>query len=373
MLNWPRPSRRVVLRAERARRRSLPARLRQRDARPAHRRAAPDADPAELVSRWPPASAFDPEAECPRWLRFLEEVFGGDEELVGFMRRLVGYGLAGDVREHIIAVLHGAGANGKSTLVETVKQALGDYARTATFESFIRARGDRGPRNDLARLHRARLVTASESGAGRRLDEATVKQLTGGDTVAARFLYGENFEFRPEFTLWLITNHRPRIDGGDEAMWRRVRLVPFEQSFKGREDLELSATLEAELPGILTWALQGCLEWQREGLGQAGAVERATREYREEEDVLGAFLAERCEMDGEIATSRLREAYESFCEELGEKPLTASRLGRQLAQRGIGRGGAGRVLQRIELARVRAVHALSVTLSTRGCIAESYR
>lgn len=302
-----------------------------------------ESDPAELVATGTDVH-YDPDCGCPRWLRFLEEIFRGDDELVGFVRRLVGYALCGDTREHVLVVCHGTGANGKTTLIETLKALLGELAATASFESFVRVRGDRGPRNDLARLHRSRLVVAAESGQGRRLDEATLKSLTGGDTIAARFLYGEHFEFKPAFKLWLVTNHRPRVDGGDDAIWRRLRLVPFEESFQGRADTELAATLEAELPGILAWAVEGCLEWQRHGLGHAEAVDRATREYREDEDVLGAFLVERCQLEsrGEVTATALREAYEKFCEELGERPLAPHVLGRELARRGIHRGGAQR-------------------------------
>jgi putative DNA primase/helicase len=279
---------------------------------------------------------YEPAARCDRWRQFLDEVFDGDQELVAFLKRFVGYCLTGDTREHVLAVFHGSGANGKSTLVGVLRQLLGDFAVTAAFDTFMRQR-DRGPRNDLARLHRARLVTAAESGEGRRLDEATVKEITGGDVIAARFLYGEHFEFVPRFKLVLVTNHRPKVDGDDDAIWRRLRLVPFEQSFEGREDRELAAKLEAELPGILAWAVRGCLEWAEEGLGEAAAVTRAMREYREDEDVLGAFLAERCVMTGETPTRELRDAYESYCSDLGEKPLSASVLGKRLAKRGVRR------------------------------------
>jgi putative DNA primase/helicase len=135
----------------------------------------------------------------------------------------------------------------------------------------------------------------------------------------------------------LVTNHRPKVDGDDDAIWRRLRLVPFEQSFEGREDRELDAKLATELPGILTWAVQGCLDWQRQGLGQAGAVTRATAEYRQDEDMLGAFLEERCTTTGETPTAAFREAYESYCKQIGEKPLSASVLGRRLSKRGIRR------------------------------------
>jgi putative DNA primase/helicase len=279
---------------------------------------------------------YRPSAGCPRWLNFLGEVFGGDEELIAFLRRFVGYCLTGDVREHVLAVFHGSGANGKSTLIGVLRHLLGDLAVTAAFDTFMRQR-DRGPRNDLARLHRARLVTAAESGEGRRLDEATVKEITGGDVIAARFLYGEHFEFTPQFKLVLVTNHPPKVDGDDDAIWRRLRLVPFEQSFEGREERDLTDTLEAELPGILAWAVRGCLEWQEEGLGEASAITRATADYRADEDVLGAFLAERCVLHGESSTRELRAAYEAYCADVGERPLGAKALGKRLAKREIRR------------------------------------
>jgi len=251
-----------------------------------------------------------------------------------------------------LVVFHGSGANGKSTLVGVLRRLLGDFAVTAAFDTFMRQR-DRGPRNDLARLHRARLVTAAESGEGRRLDEATVKEITGGDVIAARFLYGEHFEYAPRFKLVLVTNHRPKVDGDDDAIWRRLRLVPFEQSFEGREDRELAARLEAELPGILAWGMRGAIEWQEEGLGEAAAVTRATREYREDEDVLGAFMAERCVMRGETPTRELREAYEAYCSDLGETPLGASVLGKRLSKRGVRRahrdGGREKVYEGVSL------------------------
>jgi putative DNA primase/helicase len=293
-----------------------------------------DADPADLITRGTDVD-YNPDATCARWERFLHEIFNDDHDLIAFVHRLVGYCLTGDTREHLLAVLHGAGCNGKSTLLEILKALLGDLATTSAFDTFARARGDRGPRNDLARLRGARLVTGAESGEGRRLDEATVKEITGGDTIAARFLFGEHFEFRPTFKLLLVTNHLPRVDGDDDAIWRRLRLVPFEQSFEGREDRDLSATLHAELPGILAWAVRGCLAWQTHGLGQAGAVTQATAEYRSDEDSLGAFLAECTTHGGEVRAPELRSAYEDHCAQAGEKPLSSSALGKRLAKRGV--------------------------------------
>jgi P4 family phage/plasmid primase-like protien len=305
-------------------------------------------DSADLITM-ATDTAYDPAAGCPRWLTFLEEVFAGDAELIEFVTRFVGYCLTGDTREHVLIVLHGAGRNGKSTLVKILQRLLGDHAVTAALETFLRARGDRGPRNDLARLHRARLVTAAESGEGKRLDEATVKELTGGDRITARFLYAEHIQFVPQFKLVIVTNHRPKIQGDDEAVWARLRLVPFDVCFTGREDRTLDTKLDAEMRGILAWAVQGCLAWQKEGLGQAAAITRATGEYRQDEDVLGSFLAERCVPEGEIGSVALRTAYESFCEEIGEKPLAASVLGRKLKTKGITRGGAAKTYRGVSL------------------------
>lgn len=256
-------------------------------------------DPSDLCSLRTDI-LHDPEATCPRWTRFLNEIFGRDQDLIEFVRRLAGYCLTGDTREHSLVVLHGTGANGKTTFTTILQQLAGEFAKVAAFDSFTRRR-DHRPRNDLARLHRARLVTAAESGEGRRLDEATIKEITGGDTIAVRFLYGEHFEYRPEFKLMLVTNHRPRIDDDGDGIWRRLRLIPFEQSFIGREDRNLTRDLQRELPGILNWALDGCAAWQADGLGTAAAVTRATTEYRTAEDNLGAFLDERCERTAKSA------------------------------------------------------------------------
>jgi putative DNA primase/helicase len=278
---------------------------------------------------------FDPDATCPRWLKFLHDVFNGDTDLVAFFRRLAGYFLTGDTKEHKMFVAHGSGCNGKTTAEETIKKLLGGLAATSAFDTFVRSRGDRGPRNDIARLHRARLVVANESGQGHRLDEALIKTLTGGDTIAARYLYAEHFEFQPHFKLLLVTNHRPKVDGSDDAIWRRLRLIPFEVSFEGREDRDLPAKLEAELPGILAWAVEGCLEWQRSGLGSTPKVANATASYRAEEDVLGAFLTDNCVHEGEVLAADFRDAFAHYCRDIGEREMAANVLGKQLAAKGI--------------------------------------
>jgi putative DNA primase/helicase len=290
-------------------------------------------EPADLITRASPVT-YDADARCPRWERFLLEVFEGDLELIFFVRSLVGYCLTGDTREQKFAVLFGHGCNGKSTFLDVVKHLLGDLAATSPFESFARARGDRGPRDDIARLRGARVVTASEAGEGRQLDAAVVKEITGGDVIAARFLYGSYFEFRPEFKLLLATNFKPRVDGDDDAIWRRVLLIPFAASFEGREDRDLTATLRGELSGILNWALEGCADWRREGLVSPPAVQEATRGYRAEEDHFGGFLEERTRKGGQVTSAELWAAYEAYCGETGEPPLSPKAVGNRLRKRG---------------------------------------
>lgn len=293
-------------------------------------------DPADLITKRSP-TAINPDAAVAAWTRFLLEVFAGDQTTIDFFQRAVGYSLTGHTTEHALFVPYGAGCNGKSTAIGAITDALGDHALTASFESFTRSRGDKGPRNDLARLRGARMVTASESSDGRRLDEATVKSITGGDKITARFLYGEHIEFKPEFKLWLSTNHLPRVDADDDAIWRRIRIIPFTESFEGRQDPELPAKLAAEREGILAWAIEGALRWYAEGLGTAPAVERATKTYRAAEDSVGAFLDDRTAPDaeGRIPTADLFEQYERFTSEAGERPLTRRRFTTAIQKRGL--------------------------------------
>jgi putative DNA primase/helicase len=278
-----------------------------------------------------------PDAKCPRWEQFLEEVFEGDAELILFIQRFIGYCLTGVTRERLLTVFHGEGWNGKSTILRVMQQLLGDHATTAAIETFLRSRDSRGTRNDLARLYRARLVTAAESAEGRKLDEASVKELTGRDRITARFLYEENFEFTPMFKLLFVTNHPPRVNATDEAIWDRLRLVPFMVDFRGCEDETLDELLTAELPAILPWAVQGCLDWQRDGLGQAKAIEQATTAYREEEDILARFLKERGTLDAglEVTSKHFRQLYRGYCDELEEPPLGDRELGKQLTKHGV--------------------------------------
>lgn len=288
---------------------------------------------------------FDPSARCPRWLRFLDEVFGGDRDLIGFVQRAVGYSLTGDTREQCLFLCHGRGANGKSTMLSTLRAVLGDYAANTPFSTF--ELGDRsGNTNDLAALAGTRLVSAAETSEARRLNEARVKAVTGGDPVTARFLYTEFFEYVPTYKIWLSMNALPTVAGVDEGIWRRLRLIPFRVSFKGREDRTLEATLRAEAPGILAWAVDGCLQWQAMGdLGAPSAVLDATEAYRAESDVIGRFLEDRTASDPDprhgVRASDLYSAYSRWCLVMGEKAETATTFGRRLGDLGFEKKRAG--------------------------------
>ena len=279
---------------------------------------------------------FEAEAPCRRWERFLLEVFADDLELIAGVQRLVGYILTGDTREHALVVFYGDGANGKSVLVGVLEQLLGDLAMAAAFDTFLEGRGSTAL-YDLARLRPARLVVAQESARDRRLAETVVKQVTGGDTITARHPHGRPFSYRPAFTPILVTNHRPRADSSDEAIWRRLRLVPFEVSFRGREDRALPATLTRELPGILAWAVRGAVQWHERGLDWPSAVTAATAAYRADEDPIAGFLAEECVLGAgtTVLVKDLRSRYESWAQGNGERPLGAAKLKEALSRHGV--------------------------------------
>jgi putative DNA primase/helicase len=296
--------------------------------------------------------AYDPAATCPRFEAFLLEVLGGDTDLVAYLQRFAGYCLTGDTSEHVLALLYGTGANGKSTLIEVWRAILGDYATHADFSSFLQQahpNGGGAPSPDIVRLRGARLVSAIEADPGQRLAENVIKSLTGGDMVTARELYSKAIEFKPAFKLILAANHKPTIRGTDHAIWRRVHLVPFTVTIPPeRRDHDLGKKLAEEAPGIFAWMVKGCRDWQREGLKPPASVVAATAAYRAEMDVLGPFLADRCKLvddaDAFVTAKALRGAYEAYCESEGEKPLGPNAFARHLEERGLRRdreaGGA---------------------------------
>lgn len=301
-----------------------------------------DHERARLITRLAGAS-YNPDATAPTWLRFLDDVTGGDKDLQNYLQCMVGYMLTGSTREQCIFFLYGDGSNGKSTFLEILAELLGTYAMNAQSDTITARRSSDGPRTDIARLKGARLVTISECPADVWLDEAIVKQLTGGDVVTARYLYGREFEFRPEFKLIMATNYKPRIRGTDSGIWRRIRLVPFTQRIpEEKQDLQLPDKLRAELPGILNWALEGLCQWmqsssggKRRGLPHCAAVDSATAEYRGEQDRLKQFLDDCTEAAPgyTIQAGLLYQVYRKWCEENGERyPLTGNKFGREIAK-----------------------------------------
>jgi putative DNA primase/helicase len=292
----------------------------------------------DFITKLAPVS-YDPGATAPTFMAFLERV-QPDEELRAFLQRAVGYSATGDTSEQCLFINHGGGANGKTTWQEIIAATLGDYAMRAPTEMLL-AKPAGGIPNDVARLKGARFVAASETEEGRRLAESRVKDLTGQDTITARYMRAEWFDFKPTHKLWLSTNHKPEIRGTDAAIWRRIRLVPWSVTIPPEEqDKRLPAKLRAELPGILGWIVQGCLEWQRIGLQPPEEVRRATGRYRAEMDVLAAFIDEECIVaDHASATAKaLYGAYKAWCEDNGERPESQRRFGSRLKERGFESG-----------------------------------
>lgn len=280
--------------------------------------------------------AYEPEAKCPTWLAFLHSIMDGNRELIGFLQRFAGYALTGVIREHVLVICYGTGSNGKSTFLETLISLMGDYAWQAPPDLLMLKSLGAHP-TDVAGLFGVRFAACIETASGRRLDEARMKMLTGGDQVTARRMREDFWTFRPTHKLALGTNHKPVVATTDHGTWRRQKLVPFTVTIPTEEqDRLLPEKLRAELNGILRWAVEGCLAWQRQGLGDAEAIREATEAWRDESDVLGGFLAACCEL-APRATVSVRELYARFigyCEATGEDPLRQKPFGQRLAERG---------------------------------------
>ena len=299
--------------------------------------------PTDFITKLGPVD-YDPDAEAPIWMAFLNRIMGEKETLITFLQRAVGYSLTGDMGERAFFFLHGCGANGKSTFLETILAMAGDYGLRTPTETLMIKRGQAIP-NDVARLKGSRLVTAAESEEGKRLAEALIKDLTGGDTIAARFMRAEWFDFRPQCKIWLATNHKPTVRGTDKAIWDRIKLIPFGVIIpEDEQDKRLVEKLKAELPGVLAWAVKGCLAWYKDGLGIPDEVKSATAVYRDEMDVLGAFIADRCflEKTAQGTAKALYSAYKSWCETNGERAISKRSFGLRLAERGLDRYNDGK-------------------------------
>jgi P4 family phage/plasmid primase-like protien len=286
---------------------------------------------------------YDIEATCPHWESFLDRIMDGNRDLVTFIQRAVGYTITGSTSERCLFILHGVGKNGKTVFLEGMRLLLGDgyTARTPT-QTLLSKKGDTIP-NDIARLRGVRLVTASETGDGNRLDEALVKDLSGGDRIVARFMRGEWFEFTPRFKIYLSSNYKPRVSGTDDAIWDRLKLVPFLVRIPEEERRPMDQILgefQQELSGICNWAVRGCLDWQRYGLGEPPEVRIATAGYRDEMDVLQDFLAECCTLDpcARVASQELYTEYKRWATDAGERALSQKRFSQWMEHRGVQMG-----------------------------------
>ncbi len=274
-----------------------------------------------------------------RWTSFLADITGGDSALQGYLQRVVGYCLTGSTDAHALFFLYGTGANGKSVFVNVVSTLLGDYAANAPMDTFMEARGDRHP-TDLAGLRGARFVSSIETEQGRRWNESKVKAITGGDKVSARFMRQDFFEYLPQFKLVIAGNHKPAIRNVDEAMKRRLHLIPFTVTIPPeKRDGKLTEKLLAERDGILAWAVEGCLEWQRDGLRPPACVVSATEEYFDEEDAIGDFLDEEAQRhpQARVAVAEVFQRWQEWAMRRGEYVGTSRWLAQQLANRGFER------------------------------------
>jgi putative DNA primase/helicase len=279
-------------------------------------------------------------AGCPLWLRFLEETTGSDAEMIRFLQQWCGYALTGDVREHALVFVFGAGGNGKSVFVNVVTGILASYATVATMETFIAARGERHT-TDIAMLRGARLVTASETEEGRPWAEARIKQLTGGDAITARFMNKNNFTFKPCFKLTIVGNHKPVLHNVDEAQRRRFNLVPFVRT-PANPDRELEQKLKAEWPAILRWMIDGCCDWQANGLVRPASVVDATAEYFADQDLFAQWLEEECDAEPgntwKMAPGgELFKSWTSYSLRAGEKPGSQKSFSETMGKRGFHR------------------------------------
>ena len=280
---------------------------------------------------------FSTHASCPRWRQFIREIFDGDDDLINFVHKAVGYSMVGSTEEQMVFFCYGEGQNGKSVFLDVLSEIMGTYAANIQPETIMvkRASGGTGANSDIARLKGARFVTTSEPDEGARLSEGIVKQLSGGDKITARKLYGSEFEFSPELKLWMATNHKPIIRGTDKGIWRRIAMIPFNVTFTN-PDKKLIHKLRAESSAILGWMIEGCIKWQREGLEKPKAVTDANQEYRSEMDVIERFLESgyvKIDAEESCAAMMIFNRYQEYAENADEYSMSLTKFGAELSKR----------------------------------------
>lgn len=279
---------------------------------------------------------FNPYAACPLWERFIDEIMGGEQDMIDYLQRVCGYALTGSTSEHAVFFLYGSGSNGKSTFIETLEAILGGYYAKIPIETFTMSGRDRSEQ-EQARLPGKRFVVANEVEENGRLRESKLKDAVSGDTMVARHLFCESFEFKPQYKLFVYGNHKPVIRGTDDGIWRRIHAIPFEQQFDEEScDSELGDKLKGELPGILNWLIRGCLLWRSEKLSPPNKVVDFTKQYRSDMDVIYQFILDCCAIHpaNEALSKDLYEEYREWCAGEGVKPRSHQVFTRELAGRG---------------------------------------
>lgn len=304
-------------------------------------------EPKDFIKTAAPTEWKGLNEPCPEWEKFISDIFGSDEKLIAFIQRLLGYGITGLSILHIFVILYGLGRNGKGTLLEILRFVLGDYAFKTESELLLEQKFSRqagAPNSGVLSLRGRRIVWASETSDGRRLNTGKLKELVGGDTLNARPVFGKHhIQFAPSHLLLLLTNSKPAAPASDYALWQRVHLIPFERAFvddpkapnESKADPYLSDKLKAEASGILAWLVKGCLTWQREELNPPDIVRAATEDYRKDEDILGYFIDERCTL-GESLNVRAKifyEKYKAWATENGLGELSGVRFGKEMKKR----------------------------------------
>lgn len=295
--------------------------------------------------------AYDADAKCPAFLSFLNRIFRGRKDkadLIRYLQKAVGYTLTGDTAKQVIFLLHGSGANGKSTLIETLRKLYGEYGTTVAANALTTKKND-SVRNDIARLVNIRFVSTSENAMGTILDEELIKNLTGGDQVAARFLFEEEFLFFPHLKLWWAFNHPPNIRDMTHSLWRRLKMIPFDEVIPEREQIpqtEILMAFEKELPGVFNWAIEGLKLFQKEGLHDVAAVSEAVKEFKEDQDILIDFISTCCDVKQEFGLSglivdkteraaRLYQNYREWCMQTsGDRVISQKKFSQLLVDRG---------------------------------------
>ncbi|MBU0437003.1 phage/plasmid primase, P4 family [Staphylococcus succinus] len=279
---------------------------------------------------------YTDKSDCPKWDEFLDDIFLGNQELVRFIQRAVGYSLSGHTSEQVLFVLYGNGRNGKSVFLDILNEIFGNYSTNIQPQAIMASKNQSDASPEIAKLDGARLVTTTEPNEGERFDEGLLKQLTGGDRVSARKLYENEFEFTPQFKLWMATNHKPYVRGRDEGIWRRFVIIPFDKQIPLHEiDRDLTKKLKRELPAIMRWCVDGFLEWQRIGLSEPKIIKEQRDEYRTEMDSIAAFIDECCivKPDEKIKASLLFEAYDNWAKENNQHRMSSTKFGKEMSNK----------------------------------------